>query len=183
MDLGQLISVLRLSWDLPWRLGASVAALATLGGIWTGSSALQALADLGDSAGTPTVAAAALRDSHVWLSHHSILGLAGIALELIGLTFSGHQPRSGQGTRAPATALLGIALAVECGWVLAAMIIGGVALLLWFLALTYRLVLEARNGFDDHALRIEAWLRRTCAAPLVAALYIPLAPISWATRA
>jgi hypothetical protein len=186
MDVSQLLSVLRFSWDLPWRLAGSISALATVAGIWVGGSALRCLAALLSWAGAPTAVAAALQEAHTWFTNHATLGIVGILLQTVGLAVSGRSTRFSDGTRAPATALLGAALAVECGWFLGATIAACGCIALWAVALGWRLVTVRRNGFvtySDSSVLVEEWLRKAWCRPVVAGFYFPLAPIAWATRA
>ncbi|CAN5155542.1 hypothetical protein BH11ACT4_BH11ACT4_06860 [soil metagenome] len=187
MDLSQILTVLKLSWDLPWRILASIAALSTLAGFWVGGSALGSLAAAGDWLGVNPAVSTALNIAHLWLTHHAVLpGLVGIVLEFVGLIRAGARADGRFEGRAPATALIGASLAMECGWWLPVAILAAVVVGLWLVALVTRVVVAVRSTAyvgDHEVFQAEERLRRTWASPLVAMVYIPFAPVAWMVRA
>lgn len=185
MDFTQALSVLRLSWDLPWRVAASVAILATVIGAIFGRSALESFAEIARWLGATREVSSALVTSHDWLvARDSLFGPMGLALLLIALVFAGASSRYRGSSRAPATALLGAALAAESGWGQGAIWIAILVFGLWILSLVLRVIVVAKNqGIypgDNGAFWTEQRLRQTWLATVIAAVYIPVAPLTWA---
>lgn len=74
---------------------------------------------------------------------------------------------------------------MESGYSVAALVPIGFALGLWLIAVIWRAVLEYTSDFyiGDHEVAIaETRLRRTWLSLIVAALYLPAAPLSWMIR-
>jgi hypothetical protein len=187
MDLTQVLSVFKLSWDLPWRVFASIFAMTTIAGLWVNGSAFGFLARAAQWAGLSASTSDALTAAHGWLvGHAAVAGIAGLLLELVGLIFAGGRARSGSASRAPATVLIGASLAIESSWGAAAFALISAAIALWIVAAVVRIVYVARTaqvGWNNGIFLSEERLRRTWVSPLVAIFYVPLAPVAWAVRA
>jgi len=186
MDLSQALSVLKLSWDLPWRVFASLSALTTVAGFWIGGSALGFLARAADWAGLDPATSSALHAWHHWLIVRSVIpGLAGLLIEFVALVFAGARGGTRTDSRAPATVLIGASLAAECGWSLAAAGLLAAVLVLWVVAVVVRVIYVARSeqvAWNNDVFMSEERLRRTWFSPLVAVFYVPFAPLAWAVR-
>jgi hypothetical protein len=184
VELNQVMSILRFNWDVPLRIAVSVLTIALLAGSLFGLTALQAgsyaAEYLVDGAGETFALA------QDWIGDRSALvAVVGIVL-LFSIFFVGRGPRYRGAGRAPAAFLLGVWAVSESG-------LGWLPLLVWggfvaarVVAVVVRIVvLNAGRLAHDYelgrgAITVESWLRRTWVGPVIAAVYIPFAPLAWA---
>jgi len=180
--MGELLSLLRLKWDLPWRLAGSVAALVTAAALILGNDPLHVAADVLRWLGA-TGMIGSLEIAAEWVDErHVLLGAIGFGTFLIaGIFLMAETDRDGG--RAPATLLIGCALAIQAGTTAPAWIVAIVAGL-WLLAAVARIFMALTASYLPEILAgSEEALRGVLMKPLVAAFYFPVAPITWAVRA
>jgi hypothetical protein len=174
-------SLVRFSWDLPFRLAGSLAGLSVLACLWTSLRPLSLFANLLREVGvTPDV----VTGVDAWVTHHAeFVFWTGIGLFIWGVLMNGwwipaQEARSGEavsiaGTRGPFTAWIGLALVIQSQLPLGQLIgNGSVAVLVALVA----------QHFDDTdrtptgTLEVIGWSLLNLMA---AAFYIPVALALW----
>jgi hypothetical protein len=115
----------------------------------------------------------------------ALVAVVGIVL-LFSIFFVGRGPRYRGAGRAPAAFLLGVWAVSESGLKWLPLLVWGSIVAGWVLAVVVRIVvfkagrLSREYELGQGAITVESWLRRTWVGPVVAAVYIPFAPLAWA---
>lgn len=183
MELNQMMSILRFNWDVPFRVAASVLTIALVIGAFSGRTALQ----VGSSAADYIVEGAgySLEQAHQWIVDRSVLFVVIGSVLLLSIFFIGRTRRYRGAGRAPAAFLMGVWAFSEAGVGWLPLWIWGGVFAVWVVAFIARIVvLNVGRMADDYQLgegarNVESWLRRTWFGPIVAAVYIPLFPLTW----
>lgn len=114
-----------------------------------------------------------------------LVGVVGSVL-LFSIFFVGRGPRYRRAGRAPAAFLQGVWAVSESGLGWLPLLVWGGFVAAWAIAVVVRVVVLNAGRLSQNyelgrgAITVESWLRRTWVGPVVAALYIPFAPLAWA---